>query len=94
MSAPTSTQEQYLSAARRAAKDLATAVENLARVSPPSLDLRRLAEDAARISVDLDLLTGVRGTPPAVTLEIVQDVEYPPSFFEGADDEGLGPRRR
>jgi hypothetical protein len=27
-------------------------------------------------------------------VEIVQDVEYPASLFEGADDEGLGPRRR
>jgi hypothetical protein len=95
MSAPVSGQEQYVAAARRAARDLVTAVENLARTAPPSLDLRRLAEDAARIPVDLDLLAGVRPAPkPAVTLEMVQDVEYPASLFEGADDEGLGPRRR
>jgi hypothetical protein len=95
MSAPVSGQEQYVAAARRAARDLAAAVEHLARISPPSVDLRRLAEDAARIPVDLDLLTGGRQTPkPAPALEIVQDVEYPASLFEGADDEGLGPRRR
>jgi hypothetical protein len=96
MSAPVSGQEQHVAAARRAARDLVAAVENLARTSPPSVDLRRLAEDAARISVDLDLLAGVRQAPakPAVALEIVQDVEYPASLFEGADDEGLGPRRR
>jgi hypothetical protein len=95
MSAPLSGQEQLLAAARRAARDLAAAVEKLTRTSPPNVDLRRLAEDTARISVDLDLLTGTRSTPqPAVTLEIVQDVEYPASLFEDADDEGLGPRRR
>ena len=95
MSAPVSGQEQYVVAARRAARDLVAAVENLARTSPPSVDLRRLAEDAARISVDLDLLAGVRSTVPAApALEIVQDVEYPAHLFEGADDEGLGPRRR
>jgi hypothetical protein len=95
MSAPLSGQEQLLAAARRAARDLAAAVENLTRTSPPNVDLRRLAEDTARISVDLDLLTGTRSAPqPSVTLEIVQDVEYPASLFEDADDEGLGPRRR
>ena len=95
MSAPVSGQEQYVAAARRAARDLVSAVEHLARTSPPSIDLRRLAEDAARISVDLDLLAGVRQpVRPQVPLEIVQDVEYPASLFEGADDEGLGPRRR
>jgi hypothetical protein len=95
MSAPVSGQEQYIAAARRAARDLAAAVEHLARSSPPTVDLRRLAEDTARISVDLDLLTGDRPAPKqAVALEIVQDVEYPASLFEGADDEGLGPRRR
>ena len=95
MSAPVSGQEQYVAAARRAARDLVAAVENLARMSQPSVDLRRLAEDAARISVDLDLLAGVRQqSKPSIPLEIVQDVEYPASLFEGADDEGLGPRRR
>jgi hypothetical protein len=90
-----SVQEQQVAAARRAARELAAAVEGLERVFPPSLDLRRLAEDVARIPGDLDLLTGVRQAPkPVVDLEIVQDVEYPASLFEGADDEGLGPRRR
>jgi len=94
MSAPVSGQEQYIAAARRAARDLAAAVEHLARAFPASVDLRRLAEDTARIPVDLDLLTGGRAPKPAPALEIVQDVEYPASLFEGADDEGLGPRRR
>ncbi|MGZ4602080.1 MAG: hypothetical protein ACXV3S_02680 [Kineosporiaceae bacterium] len=89
-----SVQEQQVAAARKAAKDLAAAVEGLSRIFPPSVDLRRLAEDTARISVDLDLLAGTRGQQPVVALEIVQDVEYPPDLFEGADDEGLGPRRR
>jgi len=89
-----SVQEQQVAAARKAAKDLVAAVEGLGRVYPPSVDLRRLAEDTARISVDLDLLAGVPGQQPVVALEIVQDVEYPPHLFEDADDEGLGPRRR
>jgi hypothetical protein len=89
-----SVQEQQVAAARRAARDLAAAVEGLQRVFPPSVDLRRLAEDTARITADLDLLTGGRTPQPAVAVEIVQDVEYPASLFEGADDEGLGPRRR
>jgi hypothetical protein len=88
-----SVQEQQVAAARRAARDLAAAVEGLERVFPPSVDLRRLAEDTARITADLDLLAG-RTPQPAVAVEIVQDVEYPASLFEGADDEGLGPRRR
>jgi hypothetical protein len=89
-----SVQEQQVAAARRAARELAAAVEGLERVFPPSVDLRRLAEDTGRITADLDLLTGGRTPQPAVALEIVQDVEYPASLFEGADDEGLGPRRR
>jgi hypothetical protein len=89
-----SVQEQQVAAARRAARDLATAVEGLTRVFPPSVDLRRLSEDTARIAVDLDLLAGVRGQQRWVPVEIVHDVEYPASLFEGADDEGLGPRRR
>jgi hypothetical protein len=91
---PVSVQEQQVAAARKAVRDLAVAVEGLGRVFPPSVDLRRLAEDTARISVDLDLLAGVRIPQPTVPMRIVQDVEYPASPFEGADDEGLGPRRR
>jgi hypothetical protein len=89
-----SVQEQQVAAARRAVRDLSAAVEGLERVFPPSVDLRRLAEDTARITVDLDLLAGGRTPQPAVAVEIIQDVEYPASLFEGADDEGLGPRRR
>src|SRR5918912_1400712 len=61
---PVSVQEQQVAAARKAARDLAAAVEGLGRVFPPSVDLRRLAEDTARISVDLDLLAGVRTPQP------------------------------
>lgn len=89
-----SVQEQQVTAARKAARDLAAAVEGLTRVFPPSVDLRRLSEDTARVAVDLDLLAGVRGQPPSVELEFVQDVAYPAGLFDGADDQGLGPRRR
>jgi hypothetical protein len=87
-------QQQHLAAARKAARDLAAAVERLGRVYPTSVDLRRLTEDTARIVVDLDLLAGVERVPVPTPLEIVADVEYPSHLFEGADDEGLGPRRR
>ena len=87
-------QEQQIAAARKAARDLAAAVERLGRVYPQSVDLRRLTEDTARIVVDLDLLVGIARVPAPATLEVIADVEYPAHLFEGADDEGLGPRRR
>ncbi len=89
-----SVQEQHVAAARRAARELAAAVENLGRVYGSSIDLRRLAEDTARIPVDIDLLVGFKDAPAPAPLEIIPDVEYPASLFEGAEDEGLGPRRR
>src|SRR3954451_5128078 len=75
--------DQQVTAARKAASDLAQAVERLGRVYPASVDLRRLSEDVSRIPVDLDLLTG---TAPAGrgaaqrgphTLEVIPDGEYP-----------------
>lgn len=87
-------QEQHVVAARKAARDLAVAVEALARFYPNSVDHRRLSEDTSRIVVDLDLLVGIRRSPAPVPLEIISDVEYPAHLFEGAEDEGLGPRRR
>ena len=88
-------QEQHIAAARKAARDLAAAVQALARFYPNSVDHRRLAEDSSRIVVDLDLLVGIRRLPtPAAQLEIISDGEYPAALFEGAEDEGLGPRRR
>jgi hypothetical protein len=91
---PMSVQEQHVAAVRKAARELVTAVENLGRVYGNSVDLRRLAEDTARIPVDLDLLVGIKNAPAPAPLEIIPDVEYPASLFEGAEDEGLGPRRR
>jgi hypothetical protein len=88
-------QEQHIAAARKAARDLAAAVQALARFYPNSVDHRRLAEDSARIVVDLDLLVGIRRVPaPAGQLEVIADGDYPAHLFEGAEDEGLGPRRR
>ena len=87
-------QEQHIAAARKAARDLAAAVERLGRFYPKSVDHRRLAEDTSRIVIDLDLLLGMRREPVPAQLEVITDAEYPASLFEGAEDEGLGPRRR
>jgi len=96
--------DQQVTAARKAASDLALAVERLGRVYPASVDLRRLSEDVSRIPVDLDLLTGTTasgttatgsapGGPSSGPLEVIPDGEYPAHLFADADDEGLGPRR-
>ncbi len=87
-------QEQHIAAARKAARDLAAAVQGLARYYPNSLDHRRLAEDTSRIVVDIDMLAGVRRVPTPAQLEVIADGDYPADLFEGAEDEGLGPRRR
>ena len=89
-------QEQHIAAARKAARDLAAAVQALTRFYPNSVDHRRLAEDTARLVVDLDLLVGIRRvpSPTAQQLEVIADGDYPAHLFEGAEDEGLGPRRR
>ena len=87
-------QEQHIAAARKAARDLAAAVQALARFYPNSVDHRRLSEDTSRIVVDLDLLVGLKRSPAPTPLEIITDGEYPAHLFEGAEDEGLGPRRR
>jgi hypothetical protein len=90
--------DQQVTAARKAAGDLALAVERLGRVYPASVDLRRLSEDVSRIPVDLDLLTGTTPAEPVPSgndrpLEVIPDGEYPAHLFADADDEGLGPRR-
>ena len=87
-------QEQHTAAARKAARDLAAAVQGLARYYPNSLDHRRLTEDTSRIVVDIDMLAGVRRVPTPAQLEVIADGDYPADLFEGAEDEGLGPRRR
>ena len=87
-------QEQHIAAARKAARDLAAAVQGLARYYPNSVDHRRLTEDSSRILVDLDLLAGMRRVPTPAQLEVIADGDYPADLFEGAEDEGLGPRRR
>ena len=87
-------QEQHIAAARKAARDLAAAVQALTRFYPNSVDHRRLTEDTSRIVVDLDLLAGVRRVPAPAPMEVIADGDYPANLFEGAEDEGLGPRRR
>jgi hypothetical protein len=73
--------------ARRATRDLTAAVDRLARSHPDTIDLRRLAEDVARVRVDLDLLAGVDPTLPPFTGvgRGGHDTEYDPhQFGDGA----------
>ncbi len=80
---------------RAAVRDLMSAVDRLRRSHPDSIDLRRLAEDVARVGTDVDMLLGPATHPaPPVAVEIIPDHEYDPQLFADADDEGVGPRRQ
>ncbi len=82
-----------VSAVRTAARELELAVDQLRRHHGDSVDLRRLATDAARIQEDLDLLTGHPGPasgPPPGEPVVVSDEDYPPEFWADASDEGIG----
>ena len=85
--------QQDVAVARTAVEELRRAVQGLRRHYPDSVDIRRLAVDSERIAEDIDLLAGpvdAKGPPP--TLMVIEDREYPPDFFQGAEAEGIGPR--
>jgi len=85
--------QQDVAVARAAAAEIQRAVEGLRKHYPDSVDVRRLAVDAERIAEDIDLLAGpVDATGPPPTLMVIEDREYPPDFFQGAEAEGIGPR--
>jgi hypothetical protein len=78
------TDQEYLDQAHRAARDLATAVDQLDR-SPASAELRQLAADVARISGTLDRITG--RTPSPGDAARPHDTDYDPGqFVDGAAD--------
>src|SRR5690606_39075681 len=89
--------QQDVTEARRAAQALTSAVERLRRSHPDSLDLRRLVEDVARVSADLDLLAGVepaaRRAPSVVPAGGTdRDPGYDPREFVDGSYEGTTPR--
>jgi len=80
--------------ARASLRDLTAAVERLRQSGPDSIDLRRLAEDVARVAADLDLVAGPLQPRPEPTVHVIPDHDYDPQLFADADDEGVGPRRQ
>jgi hypothetical protein len=85
--------EQQVAAARAALRQLDQAVAGLARHYRDSVDVRRVSLDVQRLAEDLDLLAGPEHpSSPAAPLEIIEDREYPPDFWQDARDEGVGPR--
>ena len=77
---------QDVAAARRAARDLVRAVDQLKDRHGDSVDMRRLLADAQRISEDLDILAGSKADDPGPTAPIVvPDHDYPPEFWQDAD---------
>lgn len=81
-----------VAAARRAARELSSAVESLRRHYGDTVDVRRLHADAERIHHDLELLAGPEPVPAGAPLEIIPDGDYPPEFWQDAGDEGVGRR--
>ena len=80
------TQQEYLEEAHRAVRDLAAVVGELDRAVADATQLRRLAEDVARISADLDRLAGRAPSPPSVASG-PHDTDYDPrQFVDGTAD--------
>jgi hypothetical protein len=82
---------------RRAVHALEQAARTLTRHFGDTVDTRRLHADIGRLEDDIDLLCGkaLPNAPSPCELEIVEDKEYGPDFWAGAEDEGLGaPDRR
>ena len=77
-------------AARQAVVALDQACHAVAQHFGDSVDVRRLRTDVARVREDLDLLCGAERAAEARPLEVIEDREYEPDFWQGAEDEGLG----
>ena len=77
-------QQDYLSQAHQAARELAAAVGKLDRSLATSIGVRQLAADVARICRDLDSLTGQGGSSSG-PVGASHDTDYDPSsFVDGA----------
>ena len=91
--------QQDVDTTRRAVHALEQAAACLIRHFGDTVDTRRLRADIGRLEDDIDLLCGkaLPSLPPPGELEVVDDKEYAPDFWAGAEDEGLGapnPRSR
>ena len=86
--------QEDVAVAREAVRALERAVQAVARHYGDSVDVRRLQQDAGRLSEDLRLLCGAEAPPtplaPVRPLEIIEDRDYDRSFWMDAEDEGLG----
>jgi hypothetical protein len=84
--------QEDVAVAREAVKALERAVQAVASHYGDSVDVRRLQQDAGRLSEDLRLLCGAEAPPasPVRPLEIIEDRDYDHSFWMDAEDEGLG----
>ena len=91
--------QQDVDMTRRAVHALEQAAATLIRHFGDTVDTRRLRADIGRLEDDIDLLCGkaLPSMPAPRELEVVEDKEYAPDFWAGAEDEGLGapnPRSR
>ena len=87
-------QNADVAAARRAAHDLAAAVDRLGRSHPDTVDLRRLTEDVGRVHTDLDLFAGAEPGAGPAGKPAAPDVNYDPRHFGDGADVGVGRRPR
>ncbi|MFP5336671.1 MAG: hypothetical protein ACLGIV_15300 [Actinomycetes bacterium] len=85
-----------LAAAARAVADLRNATAGLEARLGNTVDVRRLKDDVARFTADLQLIahgTQVDVAGPQETVYIPEG-DYDPSLWADAEDEGLGTRGR
>ncbi|MFJ4844150.1 MULTISPECIES: hypothetical protein [unclassified Streptomyces] len=89
-----------LTSVQRRLDELGRAVSRLEQQVGDSLDMRRVRADTKHLSDDLALLRDSvgathAGQKPRPEMVTIPDTPYDPSFWSGAEDEGLGaPDRR
>jgi hypothetical protein len=86
-----------LQAVRDALTGLRRAVLHLEASQGDSVDMRRLRDDVARTSADLDLVARSSSSPPRTGDEnvvYIPEGDYGLDFWADADDEGLGAHGR
>jgi hypothetical protein len=88
------TASEDLAAAAGHVSALRDAVASLQAHVGETVDVARLKDDVARLRADLTLVaraSGLDDAPgPAQEKVYIPDGDYDPSFWEDADDEGLG----
>jgi hypothetical protein len=88
------TASEDLAAAAAHVSALRDAVASLQAHVGETVDVARLKDDVARLRADLTLVAracGVADTPGVAQDKVyIPDGDYDPSFWQDADDEGLG----